>query len=319
MKSLSVIVLIGSVAALVLGGLLAVTSVFADNSQAQTVVTSVEAAAPLAAGPALAPELSSVAIPLSVNMPADKAVDPGVALAQAFSVKLGKDTTTAEMAQAAAVSQASLSNFVASVSNGKSSQIVGIYADGAFAYGVGRQPNGDASYVTENANEVTQFSLAAQYGSQAFLAHNFLAGAAFSTLAEGQLITVVYGDGRTENFRISGTQRYQALSPESTQSRFVDLNTGEEISATKLFHTVYNSGNALVLQTCIANGDVSTWGRLFITATPAGDSVAGVPELQEGAQTGVAVTGNDDQNSSIFNLVDDAVATVEDTAASVRP
>jgi hypothetical protein len=304
MKSLSIIVLIGSLAALVLGGALAVSSVFADNSQTQPAFASVEAASPMAA-PALSPELSQVAIPLTVSMPAEAAIDPGTALAQTFSVKIGKDTAAAE---AVAVSQANLASFVSSVSNGKSGQIVGIYVDGTFAFGVGRQPGGDASYVTENANEVTQFGLAAEYGSQAFLAHNYLAGAAFSALTEGQLITVVYGDGRTENFRISGMQRYQALSPDSTQSRFVDLDNGEEISASKLFHTVYNSGNALVLQTCIANGDVSTWGRLFITATPAGDSVAedAAPESEESAQAAVAVTGSDEQSNSIFNLVDEA-------------
>jgi hypothetical protein len=322
MKSLSIVVLLGSIAALVLGGLLAVTSVFADNSQAQAVAPA-EAAAPIAAAPALAPELSQVAIPLTVNVAAETATDPGMALAQTFSVKMGKDTAAAEVAQAAAVSQANLASFVSAVSNGKSSQIVGIYVDGAFAYGVGRQPGGDASYVTENANEVTQFGLAAQYGSQAFLAHNYLAGAAFSALAEGQLITVVYGDGRTENFRISGSQRFQALSPDSTQSRFVDLATGEEISASTLFHTVYNNSNAVVLQTCIANGDVSTWGRLFITAVPAGDSVAGAAtDSEDSAQAEVAVTGteaNNESTSSIFNLVDDAVETVEDTAGSVRP
>jgi hypothetical protein len=319
MKSLSIVVLLGSIAALVLGGLLAVTSVFADNSQAQ-VAAAVEAAAPIAAAPALAPELSQVAIPLTVNVAAETATDPGMALAQTFSVKMSKDTAAAEVAQAAV---ANLASFVSSVSNGKSSQIVGIYVDGAFAYGVGRQPAGDDSYVTENADEVTQFGMAAKHGSQAFLAHNYLAGAAFSTLAEGQLITVVYGDGRTENFRISGAQRYQALSPDSTQSRFVDLATGEEISASTLFHTVYNNSNALVLQTCIANGEVSTWGRLFITAVPAGDSVAGAaPDSEDSAQTEVAVTGteaNNDTTSSIFNLVDDAVETVEDTAGSVLP
>lgn len=295
MKTLSFLVLIGTATALLLGGILAVTPVFADNSSAQPVDGIQAAAAPeLASAPALAPSIAPVAIELEVNMAPEAAVDPGLVLANTFSLAVAKDTSGAVEAQAVASAQANLADFVASVSNGKSSQVTGIYVDDAFAYNVGGQ-NGNASFVTTNPGEVTQFGLAAQYGTQGFLAHNYLAGAAFSQLEAGQLITLVYGDGSTEAFRIETLHRYQALSPDSTQSRFVDLSTGEELSVTKLFNTIYNNQNAVVLQTCIANDGVSTWGRLFVVAVPAGDDVVNDGAAgDENAQTGaVAVTGED--------------------------
>jgi len=136
------------------------------------------------------------------------------------------------------------------------------------AYSVVRQPSGNAAFVSENAGEVTQFALAAEYGSQAFLAHNYLAGASFFALSEGEIITVVYGDGSSQQYRIENIKRYQALSPDSTQSSFVDLETGKQLSASNLFRNTYNSDNTVVLQTCIAQDGISTWGRLFITAVP---------------------------------------------------
>src|SRR5690606_1529197 len=127
---------------------------------------------------------------------------------------------------------------------------------------------GNAAFVSEQPNVVTQFGLASQYGSQGFLAHNYLAGGAFGNIRTGQIITLVYGNGETKEFKVTGTQSYQALSPDSTQSNFVDLASGEQLSASTLFHKVYNSKNTLVLQTCIEQDGISTWGRLFITAVP---------------------------------------------------
>ncbi|MEX1247156.1 MAG: hypothetical protein WEA61_01635 [Anaerolineales bacterium] len=284
MKSLSILVLLGSVVALALGGFLAVIPVFADNSNTQAV----SAVSQPASGP-LAPitgdletqiEITPIESRPAFSAPVAEvaAADPGSALASTFTVSLTKDRAAMEamLVAEAEASEAAVQfdDFVAAVSNGEASQLAGIYVDGVLANAVTRQPSGNAAYVSPDENEVTLFGLAAQYGSQAFLAHNYLAGARFSELTAGQIVTLVYGDGSTEQFRISEVLRYQALSPDSTQSRFIDLETGKELSASSLFHTIYNSDHAVVLQTCIANEGISTWGRLFVIAEPVVDQVA---------------------------------------------
>jgi hypothetical protein len=63
---------------------------------------------------------------------------------------------------------------------------------------------------------------------------------------------------------------YQALSPSSPYSDFLDLDdpNGTRISVETLFYKVYTQNGTLVLQTCIeANGN-SSWGRLFVIAVP---------------------------------------------------
>ena len=274
MKSLSILILLGTLTALIIGGIFAVSPVLAE-SQPQTASealdnSTVAEVAPVTGSPA-AIDPDPAAAPV-VDLATD---DPGTVLSSTFSVGFAKDWAArdvqleAEAKQIATQADAAVNfdNFVASVSNGNSNQVTGIYAEGTLAYAVRRQPAGDAAYVSEAADEVTQFGLAAQYGTQAFLAHNYLAGASFFQLSVGQIISVVYGDGSTANFRIEAIHRYQALSPDSTQSRFLDLETDEEISTSTLFHSVYNNDNALVLQTCINQDGISTWGRLFVEAT----------------------------------------------------
>jgi hypothetical protein len=67
---------------------------------------------------------------------------------------------------------------------------------------------------------------------------------------------------------VTEIRNFQALSPDSTQSSFVDLASGEKLSNSELFHSIFDGSDTVVLQTCIAQGDVSTWGRMFITAVP---------------------------------------------------
>lgn len=266
MKSLSILILLGTITAIILG-VFAVTPVFAEN-QTSSPDLSNNSVAPVAPVTGNSAETSQQASSSEQEAPA----------AVALSFSLEKDTASFEAVQQAeaqadaetvVVSQnvADLGSFAASVANGNAGQIVGLYVDGVLAYNVSGQ-NGNASYVTEIENEVTQFGLAAEYGTEAFLAHNYLAGSAFFNLTAGQIVTLVYGDGSTQDFRIETTRRFQALSPDSTQSSFVDLETGEQLSNSDLFHTVYNSDNSVVLQTCIAQDNVSTWGRLFVIAVP---------------------------------------------------
>ncbi|HLF87456.1 MAG TPA: hypothetical protein VI451_00790 [Anaerolineales bacterium] len=244
MKSLSILLLAGIFAALIIGGIFAINPVFAEKpvtAAPKGNLLSVKPVAPLT-GEAESVSTDSVT---GTNF-----------FSTTFEINLNKDAKAAR-----------LQNFVAAVSNGKASQVTGIYLEDVLAFPVVHQ-NGNAAYVSMGADEVTQFGMAADYGSTAFLAHNYLAGATFFQLSEGQVITLVYGDGNTADFQIQSIRRFQALSPNSTQSTFVDLDSNQKLSAADLFYSVYNSDNPVVLQTCIEKDGVSSWGRLFVIAVP---------------------------------------------------
>lgn len=163
----------------------------------------------------------------------------------------------------------SLEDFSLQVKNGNSSQSVGVYANDNFAYPIVQQPSGNAGYVSSTAGVVTQFSMASSYGSIGLIAHNHLAGAKFSLLQVGDIITLVYGDGSAHSYKVTQIRQYQALSPTSPYSNFVDLyDSSTTLSATTLFMNIYASSGRLVLQTCIARDGQSSWGRLFVIAEP---------------------------------------------------
>ena len=167
------------------------------------------------------------------------------------------------------INAGSLQEFVTSVENGQKNTVVGIYVPGLLALPVSQQPSGQAGYVTRNPNELTQFNLASQYGTVGILAHNDLAGADFTNIEVDDYAVVVYGDGHIDYYQVSKIEDYQALTPSSTFSDFIDLDNNRQMTAGNVFNRIYGPGNRLVLQTCItANGDPS-WGRMFIIATPA--------------------------------------------------
>lgn len=171
----------------------------------------------------------------------------------------------------------SLQDFVSSVTNGDAENVVGIFVPGVLALPVGQQPKGNAGFVTREKEKTTQFNLARQYGTVGILAHNDLAGAQFSGIELGQYAVVVYGDGRIEYYAVEEVQKYQALSPTSTFSDFVNLDgSNERLSAGQLFARVYGPGKRLVFQTCIAGEGDASWGRMFIIAQPATQQVASV-------------------------------------------
>lgn len=261
MKSLSILILLGTLIALLVGGIFAVRPVFAEKPDAQPAEPIVSEPLAPTTGKAAANEAFATGLKAEVEIK----VEPAASLAATFTLDIEKDTAGALAAQE---DEARFDRFVASVSNGKSSQVTGIYVEDVLAFPVIRQPNSNSAYVSENPSVVTQFSLAAEYGSTAFLAHNYLAGATFFNLSEGQVITLVYGDGSSAEFQIQSIRRFQALSPDSTQSSFIDLDSNEQLSASNLFYRMYNSDNSVVLQTCIVGEGISTWGRLFVIAVP---------------------------------------------------
>jgi hypothetical protein len=157
--------------------------------------------------------------------------------------------------------------FVASLINGNSWQVVGVYVEGLMAFQVVQQPDSNPGYVSTQNNVVTYFTLVYRMtGNTGLLAHNYLAGIYYYELAPGQMVTLIYGDGRTEDYIVQVSQEYQALSPSSPTSNFVDLYSGETLSSTDLFYRVYSGSSRTTFQTCIAQGNEDSWGRLFVIA-----------------------------------------------------
>lgn len=168
--------------------------------------------------------------------------------------------------------QPALSDFVTSVQNGNSNQITGVYVPDALALPVIQQPSDQPGYVPTQDNVVAQFSMASQYNTTAFIAHNHLAGALFPNLQVLQPVTIVFGDGSTQKYIISAIHSYQALSPNSPYSDFVDLDTNASLTAVDLFKQIYTVPGRVIFQTCILKDGEPSWGRLFIIADPLEDT-----------------------------------------------
>jgi hypothetical protein len=148
-----------------------------------------------------------------------------------------------------------------------SNQLASIKIENVFDLPVVQQPSSNPGYVSTRNNTLTQFGLASSYGSIGILAHNYLAGKYFSSLSSGQVITLTFADGTTKNYTISSIKQYQALTPDSQYSKFVDLNdSSKTLSSSDLFMDTFGLSNALVLQTCITKNGNSSWGRLFVIA-----------------------------------------------------
>lgn len=167
-----------------------------------------------------------------------------------------------------AANTTSLETFTASLKKTDASQLVGVFVKNVMAVTVVQQSS--ASYVSSKSGTVTQFGMASQYGSIGLLAHNYLTGGSFSKLGSGTEIVLVYGDGSTKTYKVNSIKKYQALSPNDPYSNFINLDSPDTtISSTDVFNQTYGSGG-LVLQTCISKNGNSSWGRLFIIASPIG-------------------------------------------------
>jgi hypothetical protein len=171
-------------------------------------------------------------------------------------------------AKAAPNTPPSLNTFIETVKNGDAATLRGVYVPNVMAFVIEQQPAGNPAYVSTADSVVTQFSIATQVGNVGLLAHNTHAGAFFTGIQSGSLIVLVYGDGHTQTFTVQGIQRYQALDPQSPYSQFKSLETQTTLTAEELFNKVYRGDYHLTLQTCIENNGNSSWGRLFIVATP---------------------------------------------------
>jgi hypothetical protein len=164
--------------------------------------------------------------------------------------------------------QNALNEFVESLENGNAWQIVGIYVEDKFDLSVVLQPSSNPGFISGLEGTATQFSMASDYGTIGMLAHNYLAGEYYSELISGDNVYVIYGDGSVDQFIVREIKQYQALSPYSAYSNFVDLDTDDFLNVEQLFYSIYQGDGELVFQTCIDNEGIDTWGRYFVIAEP---------------------------------------------------
>lgn len=165
----------------------------------------------------------------------------------------------------AAASPISLNKFSEALKNSDSSKLVGVHVNDILALRVVQQAS--TYSVSSLRNTVTQFGLAANYGSIGLLAHNYLSGIHFSELSTGTKINLIFGDGSTRTYQVEKIKKYQALRPDELDSDFVNLdNPSVTISSDRVINETYGAGD-LVLQTCIEKNGNLSWGRLFIIAS----------------------------------------------------
>jgi hypothetical protein len=159
---------------------------------------------------------------------------------------------------------------------GNAKQPIGVFVKDVMAFPIVEQPRNNPAFVSEEEDKITHFSLAERYGTIGLLAHNDRAGVTFFELQTGDVIWIIFGNGTMKRFRVSAVERYQALSPTSPYSTFVNLDdpTRKRLSASELFLRIYQQPGNLVLQTCIAQGNEPSWGRLFVIAEPDSPEVA---------------------------------------------
>lgn len=121
--------------------------------------------------------------------------------------------------------------------------------------------------VTSEPDSVTFYQFAYDvYDANVLLAHSGKAGASFSLLSEGGLITLTYPD-HVQRFEVTDIQKYQASDPLNVYSYFTDLNDrSRAYSSEDLGKLIYDSDHGLILQTCIDKDGVISWGRLFVIA-----------------------------------------------------
>lgn len=145
-------------------------------------------------------------------------------------------------------------------------QLLSVEIHDSITYTVALQPRGNNSFVSNQQKTLTRFRLADRYGTIGLLAHNTHAGAAFKELHTGDLIRLQYENHKSVAYQIQSFRRFQAQTPNSPYSTFIDLEDGSRYSASELFMNIYGAGNQLVLQTCMTKNGYKNWGRLFVIA-----------------------------------------------------
>jgi hypothetical protein len=161
-----------------------------------------------------------------------------------------------------------LDELIQKVTDGQTEALRGVYATGVMALRIVQQPDGDVAFISEEDGTATHFQSAAVYGIVGLLAHNFLSGAFFHDLTLDQEVTLIYGDGRLENYRISRIADFERLAISDLQSDFRSLATDQIFTVEDVFFDFYSGEPHLTLQTCIEKDGIWNWGVRFIVAEP---------------------------------------------------
>lgn len=201
----------------------------------------------------------------------DLAGQPGLSKARAW-VSRGQAASAAAIPFAQTnqpILRRELADFVALVADGRAGVLRGVYVQNVLALRVVQQSPSAPYFVDLTPGVATQFGAASAQGVTGLLADNVASGVEFYDLRPGHEVVLVYGDGSLRRYVVANADRFQALSPTSPYSDFVNLDTGARLSATTLFGQMYSGGDKLTLQTCLAQDGIMAWGRLFVTAFPA--------------------------------------------------
>jgi hypothetical protein len=160
----------------------------------------------------------------------------------------------------------SLEDFTATVINGETDRITGLYVPEFGGFNVIQESAGNDGIASPVDGVITQFMRPAANRVIGLLAHNNASGTWFEHFPTGSLLYVLYGDGRKEIYRLAVKERLQAINGDSSTTDFIDLTSGEIRSANQVYQKMYSGKPHLTLQTCIQNGDDLNWGRLFLLA-----------------------------------------------------
>ena len=148
------------------------------------------------------------------------------------------------------------------------SGVSSIYLEGIKFLRIERQPQGRYNHVSARDNVLTNFQMAERYGVMGLIAHNYLAGRYFSQLKVDDHVYLMDGKGGSRKYRVDQILKFRAVRPRDPRSWFEDLQDNEMYTAAEVFRRIYMGNHQVVLQTCIAQGDLQEWGRLFLVCKP---------------------------------------------------
>jgi len=159
--------------------------------------------------------------------------------------------------------------FIQDIKTGEADKIVGMWVEDVLALRVIYQPTNQPGFVSTIDRVATYFLYPWEHaGNHGLLAHNYLAGRFFFDMGVGDIIQLVFGDGNYMDFEVTEIKEFQALEPNNPYGNFIDLETGQQLTANNVFIEVYMGDFHTTLQTCIAYGGNSEWGRQFTMAPP---------------------------------------------------
>src|SRR5258706_14959236 len=81
-----------------------------------------------------------------------------------------------------------LNTFIESVRNGDANLLRGVYVYDVMAFSVIQQPAGSPGFVSQEANQLTEFGMAAEAGDFRLLASNYVSCTTFSALTYGGVV-----------------------------------------------------------------------------------------------------------------------------------